>query len=66
MSQVSLIQFDGLKAKGINFSKVHLCRLERRGEFPRHVQLSAKRVAWVESEIDAWVNERIAARQVAA
>lgn len=66
MSQVSLIPFEGLKAKGIDFSKVHLGRLERRGEFPRHVQLSAKRVAWVESEIDTWLNERIAARQVAA
>jgi prophage regulatory protein len=32
------------------------------GRFPRQVQLSPGRVAWVEDEIDAWLSDRIAAR----
>lgn len=33
-----------------------------KGRFPKPVLLSEKRVAWVESEIDQWVAERIASR----
>ncbi|MFW1853065.1 helix-turn-helix transcriptional regulator [Acinetobacter guillouiae] len=33
-----------------------------KGRFPKPVVLSERRVAWVESEIDAWIAERIASR----
>lgn len=33
-----------------------------KGRFPKPVFLSEKRVAWIESEIDAWIAERIASR----
>jgi prophage regulatory protein len=61
MSQV-LVPYDALKAKGITFSKMHIWRLEKAGKFPVHVQVSAQRIAWVESEIDDWIADRIAAR----
>jgi prophage regulatory protein len=61
MSQV-LVPYDALKAKGITFSKMHIWRLEKAGKFPVHVQVSAQRIAWVESEIDDWIGARIAAR----
>jgi prophage regulatory protein len=64
MSQI-LIPYAGLAAKGITFSKMHIWRLEKAGQFPRHVQVSAQRVAWVESEIDEWISARIAARPAA-
>lgn len=32
------------------------------GRFPRPVQLTARRVGWVESEIEDWIAVRIAAR----
>jgi prophage regulatory protein len=32
------------------------------GTFPRPVKLGARAVAWVETEIDAWLAARIAAR----
>jgi len=32
------------------------------GTFPKPVVLGAKSVAWVESEIDAWIEARIAER----
>ncbi|HEX5277478.1 MAG TPA: AlpA family transcriptional regulator [Fluviicoccus sp.] len=33
----------------------------RRGEFPAPVSLGGAAVAWVEAEVDAWVNARIEA-----
>ncbi len=62
MSQ-QLIAYEGLSPKGIVYSKVQLWRLERAGKFPRRVKLSPQRVAWIESEIDAWIAARIAARR---
>lgn len=33
-----------------------------KGNFPKPIQISERRVAWLESEIDAWIAERIASR----
>ena len=35
------------------------------GQFPKPVKLGVRMVAWVEAEIQAWVNEKIANRDVA-
>jgi prophage regulatory protein len=35
------------------------------GTFPKHVMLSEKRIAFVSSEINAWIKERIDARGAA-
>lgn len=56
------IVYEDLRLRGISFSKVHLWRLERKGEFPKRVALSLGRHAWIETEIDAWIADRIAAR----
>jgi prophage regulatory protein len=58
----TLIGFEGLKGRGVGYSKSRLWQLEAEGKFPRRVHLSAVRVVWVEAEIDAWIKERIAAR----
>ncbi len=34
-------------------------RMERRGEFPRRRALSRNAVAWLASEIEAWMAERL-------
>ncbi len=47
---------------GIPYTPQHIARLEAAGQFPKRVQLGPNRVAWVMSEVDAWVNERIANR----
>lgn len=31
--------------------------------FPRPIQLSAKRVAWIESDVQTWIRDRIEANQ---
>jgi prophage regulatory protein len=64
MSQV-LVPYNALNAKGITFSKMHIWRLEKAGKFPVHVQVSPQRIAWVESEIDQWITDRINARPAA-
>lgn len=32
----------------------------KKGEFPPCMSISERRVAWLESDVDAWINERIA------
>lgn len=49
---------------------IHVCGLSRstiydlisRSAFPAQVSLGGKNVAWLASEVCAWMNERIAAR----
>lgn len=47
-------------------SKSSIYRLEKEGKFPKRVTITETRVAWVESEIDAWIAEKIAARDEGA
>ena len=35
----------------------------KNGAFPKPVPIGKHAVAWIESEVDAWVNERIEARK---
>jgi prophage regulatory protein len=59
-----LIDRQGLRDKGIRFSRQHIDRLEKHDppKFPRHVDVGENTVAWVEEEIDAWVDAKIARR----
>ncbi len=55
--------------KGVPFSNVHLRRLEAAGQFPRRVKIGngdGGSVARLESEIDAWIEERVKARDAEA
>lgn len=45
----------------VGFSKSTLYALMKAGEFPKPRKLSANIVAWVESEVDAWIAARVAA-----
>jgi prophage regulatory protein len=66
MTEAVLLRFPDLKSrKGIPFSRVHLARLEAAGNFPRRIQLSENSIAWIESEIDAWLAEKAARRGAA-
>lgn len=48
------------KLTGLGASSIY--QLQREGDFPQSVQVSERRVAWVESEVAEWVSNRIAAR----
>jgi prophage regulatory protein len=57
-----LIPYRDLKAKGITYSKPHLWRMERAGKFPKRVPTGPARYAYVESEINGYIDGLIAAR----
>ncbi len=49
------------KKTGLSRSSIY--RLSAGGSFPPAVRLGPHSVSWVESEIDAWIAKRIAARE---
>jgi prophage regulatory protein len=51
---------DVQRMTGLGASSIY--QLQREGNFPQSVQVSERRVAWVESEVSEWVSKRIAAR----
>ncbi len=44
------------------YSPQHIARLEKAGQFPLRVKLGQARVGWIESEVLAWLQERIDSR----
>jgi prophage regulatory protein len=61
----TIVSFGELPDYGINFCRVHLARLENVGQFPRRIRLSARRIGWLKSELEAWITDRAAARDAA-
>jgi prophage regulatory protein len=60
-----LLDYEGLRAKGIHLSRVQLWRLVRAGKFPQPIKLSGDpngRNAWDETEIDQHIANRKAER----
>lgn len=61
-----MLSFSELKtSKGIRWTRQHVNRQVRDQKFPKPIHLGDQTVAWVESEIDAWLDERIAERGAA-
>jgi prophage regulatory protein len=60
-----LLSFEDLQARGIRYTRVHLARLESAGQFPQRIRLGGENgnfIAWLESEIDDYVDGLAAAR----
>jgi hypothetical protein len=51
-----------LKPAGVPFTRKHVTTLEKRGEFPQHFDLGQHSIAWVATEVDAWVENKIRRR----
>lgn len=51
-------------AAATTFSAVQLTLLSDVDQFPKPVKISARRIAFVRSEVEAWIDQRIAARKV--
>lgn len=61
-----LLSFKDLEALGIDFTRITLSRLEDLGKFPKRIKLGtgpSGRVAWIESEVMAWIEDAMAARE---
>ena len=48
--------------KGITYSRDHLRRKCAADEFPKPIPVSDRRIAWIEAEVDTWLEQRAAAR----
>jgi prophage regulatory protein len=57
-----LLDAEGLRAKGINYSPAHRWRLIKAGKFPQPVKLGLGRNAWVDEEVDRYIEGLVAAR----
>jgi prophage regulatory protein len=63
---ITLIGYQGLKARGIDYSRSHLWRLEAAGRFPKRVHVGSGRVSWIEQEIDEYLLGLAVARNTAS
>lgn len=50
-------------ASRVGLSKSSLYRREVQGKFPRRIRISYNRSAYVESEVEDWLQSKIAERQ---
>ncbi|MBZ9612567.1 helix-turn-helix transcriptional regulator [Rheinheimera maricola] len=44
----------------VGLSRSSIYRRMTDGEFPRPIDIGGGRVAWLESDIDGWINQRLA------
>lgn len=61
-----LLDWEGLKARGIMLSRTRIYVNMGKGLFPKPIRVSANRIAWLSDEIDRWIEARRAARDEAA
>lgn len=61
--QVDLIKVKEVVRRTL-LSKPTLYRMIRKGQFPKQLYLSPNNVAWFGSEVDRWLSDRAAAREV--
>lgn len=54
----ALLSRSDLKHLGITVSNSSLLRWEQHGRFPRRIRLAGTTVAWLKSEVDAWLEAR--------
>ena len=57
-----LIRRPELLAK-VGISRTHLYRLMASGEFPRPIPLGRQVVAWLDCEVEAWIEQQCAKRE---
>ena len=54
---VKTIRFPKLQEQ-LGVSRSTIFRWERDGKFPKHIQLGENSTAWIQEEVDAWVESR--------
>jgi prophage regulatory protein len=61
-STTILLSREDLKARGIRYSRAQLWRKVKDKTFPQPVRLGENKIAWLSTEIDAWIEAIAAAR----
>jgi prophage regulatory protein len=54
---LKLLRFGAVRER-TGLSRSTVWRLERRGEFPRHMKISANVVAWLEEDVVKWIRSK--------
>ncbi len=57
-SELRLIDPHGLRAMGLSYGPTHLRKMVKEGLFPAPIRLSARKLAWREADIIAWVEAK--------
>ncbi len=42
----------------IPFTRQHVLRLEKVGKFPQRLKVGNRRIGWLYTEIETWINDR--------
>lgn len=61
---INLIKLTSVKSM-TGLSKSSIYAMMQKGEFPKCVNIGARAVAWVEAEIQQWIEEKISLSRVA-
>lgn len=63
MAPMRMLRRKELERKtGLSATSIYM--LEKAGSFPQHTMLTPRCAVWLESEIDAWLAERLASRTI--
>ena len=54
-----ILRWPELRQK-VGYSRSNIYYLTEMGEFPKSIKLGGRAVGWLESEVDSWIQERIA------
>ncbi len=60
--KINLLTRADLLRRGINYSNTNLIEMEKLGLFPKRIMISAQRVAWLEHEVDSFIDDLISKR----
>jgi prophage regulatory protein len=57
-AQPLVLMREDLKRMGIKVSNTSLLRWEALGRFPRRIRMAGTSVAWLATEVNAWLDQR--------
>lgn len=61
-----VLRYEDLKERGLGFSRPHLWRLMKAGQFPRPIKVAGGAAnGWIEEEVDQHIRDRMAERDAA-
>ena len=59
---MKFVRYQDLKALGIPFSRVHVDRLQKAGQFPKKIKLGLNTAVYSQTEVEQYLASRLAAR----
>ena len=60
-----IVFYEELKSFGVPFARSHMYVLMREGKFPQAMKLTENKIAWIRTEVEQWVQDKIDAHRQA-